>query len=476
MATAVSRLQGRFERSKRRVRRDCMLRSKEMLRAENEHRRQEEEAKRREEERVKELVALRLGAVFRARRLWKQKLQQTKLQEAATHVQAVFRGHRVRASIDDIKPGFIVSPEEDNESLLFVSTDFGTDLDDSSCTDLSESSPREKFQRKVKSGQELEMKGVPSFASNFPHNIPEAWHPGMELPNPGLETLWEMLASSGRGQICTALSALEFLNIFAACRTTGLDRLRLASADYFDEGQKGEEEDSSRPIPEDIYPRQIAAIILYLKEQRDAELDRQALLDIIWDVFDPCGEMHADFTDLGVDDSTEFNLRVFKRTIRSFALLLCIEESWVIAHFVWYLTKQFELVSDLGFNMLTKTFHKIQIPLRFTQTNFYRLCYCWQIVDPKGRKGIRSSSIPTIFSKTLQRMPSLVQKRIASRPRVHGFGKLEVEEEKGKLFIRGWTEFSILLQMLYNAMPIGIFASPLAMCLDGISRSQQKVS
>merc|ERR1719203_2413080 len=116
---------------------------------------------------------------------------------------------------------------------------------------------------------------------------------------------------------------------------------------------------------------------------------------------------------------------------------------------------------------MTKTFTKVSLPVKITQTELFRLCYAWQIVDPKGKSGIRTNSIAVLFARCLQKMPKLFQKRVAGRPRIHGYNKLEMhnDETKDKHFVKGWTELGILLQVLHSAMPGGVFASPLEMCL-----------
>lgn len=460
MATAVTKLQGRRERAKLQARRDLMLQAKEKLKADIEAKRKEEEERRLAEQRAKEIIARRMAVLFRVRRVWKAKLKKEKeIEDAAVHIQSVFRGQKVRETIKEL---IVERPAEEEDSLEFLDSEVG-----SSCPSGSVRSIKSKKTHKIKQpAHTVEVSSEMEAFLETVKSIPPSWCPGAELPMPGIETLWEMLASSGRGQICTAFSAMDFLNLFAAGRTTGLEQLRFAITEKLIELDDVQ--------CEDIYTRQVAAVIIFLKTHRDAQLDRSTLMEVAGDVFDPCGELHSDFSDLGVDNNTEFNLKVFKRTVAGIAMLLGIKESWLIAHLYWYNTKQFELAPDLGFKILIKTFHKIQVPLKFTQTDFYRLCYSWHVVDPKGRNGIRTSSLPTIFAKTLQRMPSLFQKRISLRPKLHGHRKLEVSDAQERHYIRGWTEFSILLQMLFNAMPMGVFCSPLEMCLEGISRSTSK--
>lgn len=299
---------------------------------------------------------------------------------------------------------------------------------------------------------------------------PEQWRPGIELAAPSVEMLWELLTSGGSGHINTQLDATELLNSYAEARRTGLTKeLYDALVAETVRGKRHVEE------PEDIWPRQAAVIVAHYKDnQAKAEATRAELLELVDDVYDPCGELVSGYEDLGIDRDTHLNLKVFKRVFRALSSLTCLDQSWIVAHLSWCATGEFELPPDMGKQMLHILFTKVALPLRFSQTDFYRLCYLFEVIDNKGRKGIRTNTLPVVYTRTLVRMPDLVVRRIQLRPQAFGTEEMQVEKGREQRNCTvGWTEFSILLQALYAALPKGLFKSPLAMCLEGLARAQR---
>lgn len=438
MAAAVARLQGRLERSQRHARRKAMRNAKgKML---------EQIRLVKEEEMRRQVAAVtKLAALFRAKQAMKQ-LQKLKAEKqrrlaAAIRIQAMARMWSARK--------LRLALLREQEAKL-----------------LATASPALRYRRRS------------AFTPALASGVPERWRPGLELPLPDLESLWELLASAGRGQICTAMAALDLLQSYTAVWQSGLSELMAAAAPAgdlttgSDESRKEHVRDGV--APQEVWPRQFAALLKFFNAHRDAKPDRWRLCELIEEVFDPCGEMELGFAQFDIDHETSINLKVFKQLIRSLTILLCLDESWIIAHFLWHQTGEFEMSPDLGHRILEKVFHRVDSSPRISQADFYRLCYAFDMIDPRGRTGIRTSALPVIFAKTLRKMPDFFLKRFESRPIIQGLPKLDMDSQTEKQFVQGWTEFSILMHATFAAMPTGMFKSPLSLCLLGLSRARQR--
>lgn len=262
--------------------------------------------------------------------------------------------------------------------------------------------------------------------------------------------------------------ALELLEIFAECRKTGLDRQfsNIMQQTLHREGMATER------IEFDVLPRHVAYICMLLIYSPEVDLVENELHDRMDDVFDPNGDMCDGYSDLCIENDTYLNLGQFRKLFQSISFLMCLSELDIIPHFVWVETASFQIPKDMAALIVGHVSQKHMDPVRFSQTDFIRLCYACDVVDRRGLQGIPATKVEKVFSKTLSRMPDIFAKLCETRPRMQRNNTANVSGRQNAwgMEVVGWTEFSCLLVALFDALPKDMFLSPLQMCITFLQR------
>lgn len=169
--------------------------------------------------------------------------------------------------------------------------------------------------------------------SSLPQGSPSATT-RQQIPLMSVDDLWQTLCH-GEGHIATFLDVKEFVDLFAWCRTAGLDTdlARYVWHDFQDFYE-----------PEDLSPAEVAhlcALILHSEELPDEATAREQL-SVVKDV---CrADSHTD------DNAAHgyLNLRHFRRVITLISCLMRIDEPYVVYIFASYRNAFFEMTDTLA--------------------------------------------------------------------------------------------------------------------------------
>mmetsp|Transcript_31279 Transcript_31279/g.93143 ORF Transcript_31279/g.93143 Transcript_31279/m.93143 type:complete len:210 (+) Transcript_31279:1-630(+) len=196
------------------------------------------------------------------------------------------------------------------------------------------------------------------------------------------------------------------------------------------------------------------------------EADRDRLVELCELVADPQGENGTDYQDLGITRTTRMNLLVFRKAFLWIASLMGVDESYIVSHMLWMFTGNIEINGVMACNMLGRVGLKTPDDGCITFADFRQICLCFRVELLSGRNLFKGrTTVVGIFSKVVARMPVEFQRRrneyLKGRKE-----KLELPVElEDRKWVKGWTEFSILMQALYHAIPEGLVPNPVQMCL-----------
>jgi len=283
------------------------------------------------------------------------------------------------------------------------------------------------------------------------------WRPGAELPMTTTDGLWELLKG---GHISGQIFAIDLLGLFSDCKKSGLD-LELSNAvlGNFSGIQSHRE-------PMEVHPRQVATLIDALNKNPRMELVREDLCDMVALVPDPFGEALHGYEDLGIENTTRMGLSVFRKTLQIISLLMAIEECYIVSHIVWFMTGEFEVSKDMGQHIYRQMGLKAPNPVRLSYQDFLNLCIAFRVQMPSGRNVFQGDSVSGIFNRAILNIPKIFERRRFRKMHQREDDECFDKHEKRKQ-VAGWTEWSILLQELFAAIPAGAIPNPLQMCLAG---------
>lgn len=176
-----------------------------------------------------------------------------------------------------------------------------------------------------------------------------------------------------------------------------------------------------------------------------------------------------------INDGT-FNLRTFKKLLQALSILLRVDQYYIVTHFVWAVTKMFEMPNELFLVILEKLLLK---PLNgsieeevFNLSDLSRLAFVTNIIDFTEKGGVSSGTLSLVFSSTCRRMPELITTRARNLPS----GGRAVRNPSGLRSgnaVVGKLQFSVLMEALFAVLPKGLgFGSPLQMCIAFLQRAK----
>jgi len=315
-----------------------------------------------------------------------------------------------------------------------------------------------------------------------------------ELEKPSIDEIWE-IATALDGNISAHLWVTDFVDLFMLCKQAGMD-MKLAHFPGLWPAFDHE--------PEDMAPGEVTHLCAMLINDTEDELTLLQVRTELHEVHEIA--RYTDYKDIAICKDSCLTRKHWRSLIRYIGDFMCIDEEYVISSFLWAGAGVFEMSDKLAALVITlcarkrrygknvKFLHLEEVVGKdvntilndpFTQNDFNRMAYRCEVVDARQRNGLPHSKLSEVFLGTTKRMERLLKERCEKRPSLRKVAKAK-EEEKPKeeqpftlaarkeYITRGRTEFSILLEELFKAMPKGLFASPLQMCLKFLDRIKQK--
>merc|ERR1712228_1100822 len=87
-----------------------------------------------------------------------------------------------------------------------------------------------------------------------------------------------------------------------------------------------------------------------------------------------------------------------------------------------------------------------------------------ELIDNTGMKGIPHAQLSLFFASTLQGMARIMKER--NKKRVGGNHRHRRKHQHAHRSLKGRSKLSVLFQELYQAMPTGLYKSPMLFVLS----------
>lgn len=248
--------------------------------------------------------------------------------------------------------------------------------------------------------------------------------------------------------------------------------------------------------PRDVSPMEFVLLLEYLREHRETSEDdlMQVLSSSKWrkrinqKVLKRSfsGDLLSLLHGLGVNPNTPVGVGLFRQLLAVLSALLCIDKQHLLMYFTWSKTHCLEMTDAMAQRVLEQVFLKVGkagAPLLsqgIVENDFYRVCYSMDVLDTNGRKGIPRGQIALLF----QELSRTLQQKLAERDnRKHPYRarkdtraspeKKRVDHAPGMHEIRGSAQLSVLLEMLWRALPGRPFPTAVDMVLTFLEKASE---
>lgn len=334
-----------------------------------------------------------------------------------------------------------------------------------------------------------------------------------EQPLITIEEVWEVMTTV-QGYVNTRLPVKDLMEFYVESKETGLGPTLATLVP--------QESFTDATPPEDLSPGEFLEMCMIFVDHDDGQvsISEWAVREQLADVRDYCRMLS--FKDLTIERHASVTLRKFKHIVQMLAILLRIDETYILSHFMWIRTGRFEATDALAALVMERCsvsrrkadegpglfLHdatpKMDLHVLYeglASGDVSRLCCASEVVDSKGKVGIPFSHVGVIFQNLLQHAVELVKARAASRSgpsrkgsvfeqvqrAVRNYEELRsrIQELKNQGYdvrgfgdskIRGRTEFSILIEHLFNAVkPRAVHKSPLLICLAVLGKTPTQI-
>lgn len=295
---------------------------------------------------------------------------------------------------------------------------------------------------------------------------------------------WELLMLQD-GRVKTSVEVIDLVQAFESCKLAGMDSRLVTYVKMYP---------TERAEPEDLSPGEVAHLCSMLTE--NPTLSVAEAREALGPIKKECrADAAAGAGNFAVAPGSVLSYRMYKALLLILAAILQIDVQYLVSQLQWLRTGRFEMPENLVLALIGHCVRKpsmlgMQGPLperpedalwqslagseiadldvealsKFCLDDFVRLCYNTRIVDSSGRRGISYTTMSSLFTRTIARLPDLL-KAHAEKVKRSPAGLAKGRQD----YFTGRTELELLMGELYKEPGISkVYSSPLHMVLGFI--------
>mmetsp|Transcript_36822 Transcript_36822/g.85078 ORF Transcript_36822/g.85078 Transcript_36822/m.85078 type:complete len:492 (-) Transcript_36822:42-1517(-) len=311
------------------------------------------------------------------------------------------------------------------------------------------------------------------FAKNAPDDVEELY----------------MLLTWRDGRNAGPLRLDDLLQAFLQCSSAGLN---CHLGKLVPQSLEGDAE------PREVSPMEFVLLLEYLREHRETSEDdlMQLLASSKWrrrinqKVLKRSfsGDLLSLLRGLGVNPNTPVGVGLFRQLLSALSALLRIDRQHLLMYFTWSKTQLLQMTDAMAEKVMEQVFLKVSkggeslLSQGIVENDFYRVCYSMDVLDTKeGKRGIPRGQIAILFQELSRGLPQkLLERELRKYPYRHARKDSKpVERKKGspRLFeIKGTAQLSVMLEMLWKALPGRPFPTAIEMVLHFLQKSSDQAA